>query len=45
MLLSGVMFAFLRQWLLAALLWAGAFGCIVAALHFKDHTITGGEGL
>ena len=35
MLLAGVLFAFLRKWPLAALLWAGAFGCGVAALNFK----------
>lgn len=35
MLLAGVIFAFLRQWIYAALVWAGAFGCLTAALSFK----------
>ena len=36
MLLAGVIFAFLRQWWLMALLWAGSLGCGVAALNFKN---------
>lgn len=35
MLLCGCIFGFLRQWIYAALVWAGAFGCLVAALNFK----------
>lgn len=35
MLLSGCIFGFLRQWIYAALVWAGAFGCLVAALNLK----------
>ncbi len=37
LLLGGCIFCFLRQWILAALLGVGAFGCIIAALNFKNH--------
>ena len=36
MLLAGAIFGFLDQWLYAALLWAGALGCLSAALNFKN---------
>lgn len=36
MLLSGCIFGFLQQWIYAALLWVGAFCCVVAVLNFKD---------
>ena len=36
MLLSGCIFGFAQQWLYAALVWAGAFGCLIAALNFKN---------
>ena len=36
MLLAGAIFGFLDQWLYAALLWAGALGCLAAALNFKN---------
>lgn len=36
MLLSGCIFGFTQQWLYAALVWVGAFGCFVAALNFKN---------
>lgn len=36
MLLAGVIFGFIQQWGYAALLWVGAFGCMVAALNFKN---------
>lgn len=36
MLLAGCIFGFIRQWLCAALVWAGAFGCAAAALNFKN---------
>lgn len=36
MLLSGCLFGFTQQWLYAALVWVGAFGCFVAALNFKN---------
>ena len=36
MLLSGGIFGFTQQWIYAALVWIGAFGCLVAALNFKN---------
>ena len=36
MLLAGAIFGFLDQWLYAALLWAGALGCLAAVLNFKN---------
>lgn len=35
MLLSGCIFGFAQYWRYAALVWIGAFGCLVAALNFK----------
>ena len=32
MLLAGALFALIRQWVYAALIWAGALGCLAAAL-------------
>ncbi len=36
MLIAGAIFSFLGQWLYTALIWAGAFGCLAAALNFKN---------
>lgn len=36
MLLAGCIFGFARQWVYAALVWVGAFGCLIAALNFKN---------
>ena len=36
MLLAGVIFAFLKLWLYAALLAVGAFGCLIEAMNFKN---------
>ena len=36
MLLSGCIFGFTQQWIYAASVWVGAFGCLIAALNFKD---------
>lgn len=36
MLLSGCIFGFIRQWIYAALVWVGAFGCLIAALNIKN---------
>ena len=36
MLLSGCIFGFAQQWIIAALVWVGAFGCLIAALNFKN---------
>ena len=36
MLLSGCIFGFTQQWICASLVWAGAFGCLIAALNLKN---------
>lgn len=36
MMLAGVIFCFIQQWIYAVLLWVGAFNCMVAALNFKN---------
>ena len=36
MLIAGAIFGFLGQWLYAALIWAGALGCLAAVLNFKN---------
>ena len=36
MLLAGAIFGFMRQWICAGLLLAGAFGCLIAALNFRN---------
>lgn len=36
LLLAGGIFGFLSQWLLAALLWAGALGCLAGARSFQN---------
>lgn len=36
MLLAGVIFAFLKLWLCAALVAMGAFGCLIGAVNFKN---------
>lgn len=36
MLLAGVIFAFLKLWLYAALLAVGTFGCLIGAANFKN---------
>ena len=36
MLIAGCIFGFVGQWIYAALVWIGAFGCSVAALNFKN---------
>lgn len=36
MLLAGAIFGFLRQWICAGLLLVGAFGCLIAALGFRN---------
>lgn len=35
MLLSGCVFACIHHWISAALVWVGAFDCLVAALNFN----------
>lgn len=36
MLLAGSLFGVTRQWICAGLFWVGAFGCLIAALNFKN---------
>ena len=36
LLIAGTIFGVLGQWLYAALIWAGGFGCLAAALNFKN---------
>ena len=42
LLIAGVIFAILPIWLYTGLLWAGAFGCLMAALNFRDSKNDGG---
>ncbi len=35
MLFAGVIFVFTKQWVPAAMVFVGAFGCLIAALNFK----------
>ena len=42
LLVAGVIFAILQGWLYTGLLWAGAFGCLMAALNFRDSKNDGG---
>lgn len=42
LLIAGVIFAILQVWLYTGLLWAGAFGCLTAALNFRDSKNDGG---
>lgn len=36
LLSAGGIFGLIRQWVYAALLWVGAFGCLASALNFKN---------
>lgn len=36
MLLAGALFGVTQQWLYAALIWIGAFGCLVGAVNFRN---------
>ena len=42
LLIAGVILAILQGWLYTGLLWAGAFGCLMAALNFRDSKNDGG---
>jgi len=42
LLIAGVIFAILQVWLYTGLLWAGAFGCLLAALNFRNSKNDGG---
>ena len=43
LLIAGVIFAILQVWLYTGLLWAGAFGCLMAALNFRNFKNDGGQ--
>lgn len=36
MMTAGLLFVCLQLWHYAALLWVGAFGCLMAALNFRS---------
>ena len=42
LLIAGVIFAILQVWLYTGLLWVGAFGCLMAALNFRNSKNDGG---
>lgn len=42
LLIAGGIFAILQGWLYTGLLWAGAFGCLMVALNFRDSKNDGG---
>ena len=42
LLIAGVIFAILQLWLYTDLLWASAFGCLMAALNFRNSQNDGG---
>ena len=37
MLLAGVIFAFMRLWVIAGLMGAASLGCLAGALNFRGH--------
>ena len=36
LMIAGCIFGLISQWIYAALVWVGAFGCCIAALNFKN---------
>ena len=36
LMIAGCIFGFIEQWIYAALVWADAFGCCIAALNYKN---------
>ena len=36
LMIAGCIFGFIGQWIFAALVWVGAFGCCIAALNYKN---------
>ena len=42
LLIAGVIFGILQVWLYTGLLWAGALGCLMAALNFRNSKNDGG---
>ena len=45
LLIAGGIFAILQGWLYTGLLWAGAFGCLMAALNFRDQFVPSSESV
>ena len=42
LLIAGGIFAILQGWLYTSLLWAGAFGCLMATLNLRNSKNDGG---
>ena len=42
LLIAGVIFAILQLWLYTGLLWADAFGCLMATLNLRNSKNDGG---
>ena len=42
LLIAGGIFAILQVWLYTSLLWVSAFGCLMAALNFRNSKNDGG---
>lgn len=36
LLIAGTLFSFTQSWIYAGLIWSGAFGCLIAALNFRN---------
>ena len=36
LVIAGCIFGLIDQWIYAALVWVGAFGCCIAAFNFND---------
>ena len=36
LVIAGCIFGLIDQWIYAALVWVGAFGCCISAFNFKD---------
>ena len=36
LLMAGTLFGFTQSWIYAGLTWSGAFGCLIAALNFRN---------
>ena len=36
LLMAGALFRFIQSWIYAGLIWSGAFGCLIAALNFRN---------
>ena len=36
LVIAGCIFGLISQWIYAALVWVGAFGCCMAAINFKN---------